>query len=117
MREAMVFSIYFRIFQLFVRLPEIDSAQYHPESLNVNLDRVPFLPRPGKFVFFEPLEPQAESGPVPPDDLQPISRFVTEYEKMAAQGIHFHFFRDDDDQAVYLFAKIGRSRLDEYLYA
>jgi hypothetical protein len=100
-----------------MRFPEIDPAQYHPESLNVNLDRVSVRLRPGELVFFKPLEPQAEPRPVPPDDFQPVFRFVAEYEKVAAQGVHFHFFGNYDDQTVYLFAKIRYSRFDKDLYS
>jgi hypothetical protein len=71
----------------------------------------------GTCLFVSAFEPEAESRSIPPDDLQPVPCPVTEQEKMATQGVHFHFLCDYDNQSVYLFTKICRSRFDEKLHS
>lgn len=64
--------------------------------------------RLGKAILLEALEPQAESIPVPPEDLDAILTAVREHEQRLAQWVERHGRLHEDREAIDLLAKVHR---------
>jgi len=66
-----------------------------------------FRPGPSEAIFLKTLVPEAESIPVPVQDLHHVPPAIAENEQVAGKGIYIHMLFHHDGQTVYGFSHVG----------
>jgi hypothetical protein len=93
-------------------MPKINAIKQHPQFPRRDLPGLLFSVRPGKPVFLQPLEPQAESIAVPVHAFDQAPVPVAEQEQGSGHGRPVHLLLNNFRQTVHLFAHVCDPRAD-----